>query len=388
MTQHFRQLLLVLGLSFLLVACSKEQLVREVPKPVTSNLSESQEQEIFNELARLAADTTPLSQTDRQLLDELKIMARDIDVYYEGVDEISSLEDKYNRIRQNMRNRVEVVRQMASDHYSGNVGRITLTINSYVLMSYNALERYASEFMWTKLGLFAANEVRCGISLSYLLRHILVTSKVDLVIDGLSGVDVPDMLFESSQILIGGQISVFTDIGALGLLSHKYGPDKFINESWLTEEARQGYAVQFQAEEALRRGDRNAYYDLQTEAAILFGAHEQLYTLDPLWNEPLMGQLSSINEWLIGGTQGKLAMFGDIFIGTNKFTEFLFGYVVKIPLSYTDLTNGVDRVEIARNGFHSLNTLRKQDRWKKWVEYSENRLGSQVGIYQVKGIKL
>ncbi len=374
--------------AFLLVliagACKKEPLALQ-KETVKTNLTAEQETFILSELARYAADTTPVSARERDLLNQLHTMAQDMDFYYEGVDQEPDWEAKYNRIRSNMFNRVDEVASIASDFYDGNEGKVILAKNSYVLMSYHSLERYMSEFMWTKLGLFAANEVRSGIVLSYVLRQVLMQSKIDLVIDGLSGLNIPSVLYESNRILMGGQISVFTDIGALGLLNHRYGPETFINEPWLTQEARDGYAVQKQAQDALSAGNVTLYQDLQTEAAILFGAHEQLYTLDPLWSTDIMGELAKINIWMHDASKGGLALFGDIFIGTNKFTEFLFGYVVKLPLSNHDLRSGHDRVEIARNGFHSLNSLRKSSRWSPWVERSEKKLGLQQGIYNIKG---
>lgn len=180
-----------------------------------------------------------------------------------------------------------------------------------------------------------------------------------------------------------GQISVFTDIGALGLLNHRYGQEPFLEAEWLTQEARNGYAVQKQAEAALQAGKTKEYQDLQTEAAIWFGAHEQLYTLDPLWSTDIMGVLADVNIWLHNGTKGSLALFGDIFIGTNKFGELLLGKVIKISIDNHDLTSGYDRVEIARNGFHQLNEMRRHSRWKPWVEFSEKKLGNQQGIYNI-----
>lgn len=378
--------LLIWALSFILLfsACKKEPLAIQ-REPVKTNLTHEQETLILNEIAKYAQDTTPVSAREQELLDRLYILAQEIDVYYEGVDQEPDWEAKYNRLRKNMFDRVAEVEALARDYYDGNEGKTILAKNSYVLMSYHALERYMSEFMWTKLGLFAANEVRNGITLSYVLRQVLKQTKIDLVIDGVSGVDLGEALFESTRILMGGQISVFTDIGALGLLNHKYGPETFINEPWLTQEARDGYVIQKQAQDALQAGNVVLYQDLQTEAAILFGAHEQLYTLDPLWSTDLMGLLAQVNIWMHDASKGGLALFGDIFIGTNKYTEFLFGYVVKLPLETHDLRKGYDRVEIARNGFHSLNRLRKSSKWAPWVDYSEKRLGTQKGIYNIKG---
>jgi hypothetical protein len=50
-----------------------------------------------------------------------------------------------------------------------------------------------------------------------------------------------------------------------------------------------------------------------------------------------------------------------------------------------DLTSAIDRVEIARNGFNSLNALRKQPAGSAWIEYSQKRLGNYEGVYRVPG---
>lgn len=383
MKHFFKTFLSVFLFSLVLTSCQKEAIPVQKEK-ISSNLTKQQEDFLFSEIARHLQDTTPVSTRERDLLNELHRMAQDVDVYYEGVDQEPNWEAKYNRIRKNMFDRVEEAVALASDFYDGNEGKIILAKNSYVLMSYHRLEKYMSEFMWTKLGLFAANEVRGGIVLSYTMRHVLQQTKIDLAVGNISGIDFSELLFEATRILMSGQISVFTDIGALGLLNHKYGPETFINESWLTQEARDGYAMQKKAQDALAAGKVSLYQDLQTEAAILFGAHEQLYTLDPLWSMDLMGLLAQINIWMHGASKGSFALFGDIFIGTNKYTELLFGHVIKLQMQNNDLRKGHDRVEIARYGFHTLNNLRKSTRWKPWVEYSEKRLGQQYGIYLVR----
>ncbi len=376
-------IVLPLALSLIFSSCKKDEVLVNQEQP--SAIQDTDAALVFQMAkAEMTTEYEPKTK-ERGLIDQLYKMAQDVEWYYEGVEEEADWEAKYNRIRSNMHDRVDEVKLIAGDLYDGNEGKTILAINSYVLMSYHALERYMSEFMWTKLGLFAANEVRSGIALSFVLRQILTMTKIDLKVDELGGADVKDILYQSNQILIEGQINVFTDIGALGLLSHKYGPETFVNESWLTQEARDGYTVQVQAEEALKAGDISSYQDLQAEAAIFFGAHEQIYTLGPLWRTEVMGQLAELNIWMHNQTKGELALFGDIFIGVNKFTELLYGYVIKLPLSNHDLRIDHDRVEIARKGFHTLNKLRKNAWWAKWVKRSEDRLGQQWGVYNIKG---
>ena len=380
MSKSVRFFAFLFSFGIILTSCNKETILQQPPK---TNLSQEQEQFVFGEMARYLNEETPISLKERDLLNDLRVQAQDIDAYYEGVDQEPNWEAKYNRIRANMNQKVDDAVLMASDFYDGNEGKIILAKNSYVLMSYHFLEDYMSEFMWTKLGLFAANEVRNGIVLTFVLRDVLKKSKLDVTIAGLSGLDLSETLFESNRILMGGQISVFTDIGALGLLNHRYGQEPFLEAEWLTQEARNGYAVQKQAEEALAAGNVTEFQDLQTEAAIWFGAHEQLYTLDPLWSTDIMGILADVNIWLHDGTNGGLALFGDIFVGSNKYGEFLLGKVIKISINNHDLASGYDRVEIARYGFHTLNDMRKSTRWNPWIEFSEKKLGNQQGIYNI-----
>ncbi|MCO5248305.1 MAG: hypothetical protein M9887_05075, partial [Chitinophagales bacterium] len=372
-------LLFVSFLSFT-ISCKKDKNTEEV-----TNVAQTPENKVIQEALRMMQQAPPLAKDERALLDELQVMAKDIDVYYKGVDEEIGWEAKYNKIRQNMHNRVDEAAAKASILYNGNEGKIILAKNSYVLMSYHFLERYMSEFMWTKLGLFAANDVRFGIALCYTMREVLEMTKLKLPVEGIEDMDMSQVLYESARILMTGQINVFTDIGALGLLNHKYGPEPFINETWLTQEARNGYTIQKQAQKALADGNIDTYQDLQTEAAIWFGAHEQLYTLDPLWSTDIMGMFADLNIKVHNATKGEIAVFGDLFIGVNKLTQALQGYMIKLPMDVHDLRIGSHRVGIAINGFNTLNRLRKDKKWKNWVEMSENRLGDQKGIYNIKG---
>lgn len=372
---------LVASVALLCGACKKEQ--------VKPNKTPNREKFdfIITELQDQLQGEVEVFGKERELLDEIHKIAQDIDSYYAGVDDAPDWEAKYNLIRQNMRNKVGEVELLAREFYKGNTGKTILAINSYVLMSYHSLERFMPEFMWTKLGLFAANEVRGGIVLSYALRQLLIETNIDLEIKELDKAKTIDILYSSNDILIEGQINVFTDIGALGLLNRKYGPETFLNESWLTQEARDAYTIQVDAQKALNAGDIELYQDLQTEAAILFGAHEQLYTLDPLWQTETMGYLAELNIWMHKMTLGNLALFGDIFIGVNKFRELNQGHIINLPTSNNDLRIGRDRVEIARKGFHTLNKLRKKSPSAEWVKRSEEMLGIQKGMYNIQGFK-
>lgn len=358
--------------------------MEETEKKVKSNLTIEQEQQIVLELSRLmkegAAEDLP---ANRAFLNELHEMANDIESLYDGVDAMPDYESKYHKLRANMRARVNLAIEKAEVHYNGSRARTILSINSYVLAGYDAFSRQMPEFMWTKLGIFAANEVRGGIVLGYLLKHILEINKFYLTLDDLTGLETTVLLNEVAEILIEGQQNVFVDIGALALLN-RYGPGNLKNEPWLSQDARNGYAYQEQAEAALAEGNINAYQDFQTLAAVEFGAHEQLYVLDAVWDRPLMHDFNAINQWMLSISNNQMALFADIFVGVNKFKELPKGWVITFPRQYNDLTQGVDRVEIARNGFHTLNRMRKETRWFGWIENSQMRLGKSKGVYNIK----
>ncbi|HMU98511.1 MAG TPA: hypothetical protein PKA15_06970, partial [Chitinophagales bacterium] len=124
-----------------------------------------------------------------------------------------------------------------------------------------------------------------------------------------------------------------------------------------------------------------AYQDLQTLAAIQFGIHEQTYILQPLWDKPLLGLMGQLNEMVLKMTNGQYGIFGEIFIGANKYTEPQKGYNIKIPKGSYNLVNIVHRVDIAMNGFNTYNRLRKQKDWAYWIDYSQIRLGYGVDVY-------
>ena len=384
MSKHY-SLLLMLFLPILFISSCKKDTGLPIENDKNSNLTESQKQTIVDESLKLLKDPTPVSPREADFLEQLHAMSLDVDRYYQGVDDEPDWQAKYNRIRANMHARVNEVAAMSNEIYNNNEGRMQLSKNAFVLASYASLEKYMSEFMWTKLGLFVANEVRYGIVLSYVMRQVLIQTKINWEIPELQGMNAKDVFYQSGNILMEGQINVFTDIGALGLLSHRYGPEVLMNEPWLTQQVRDGYKKLVEALAARDRGDVTAYQDLQTEAAIYFGAHEQLYTLAPVWATSIMTYMSDLNIQIHNMSKGDLAIFGDIFMGANKLTETFKGYVIKLPIESHQLTSGEDRVKIAINGFNKLNELRKSSKWSPWIESSENKLGSLKGIYNIKG---
>jgi hypothetical protein len=384
----FARSILMASVLLIFSQCSKDVPPSTSSEIITSNLSSSQQNELLARLTGYLSDTSAIAATDREFLNSIKVMANSIDDLYADVDPTASLEEQYHQIRTNMYSRVSAVADAAMNHYNGSKGHTILAKNSYVLMGYDALQRHAPEFWWTQLGIFAANEVRAGVVLAYLLNHVLTEMQIDLVIHEMTGLDVPATMFEATEILLGGQEEVFSDIGALALMNKLHGPEIMSRQTWLTEEAQRGYAIQIEAEKALSNRQFQRYKDMQTTAAIEFGAHEQIYILQKLWDKSLMVEFSKINEWLMSISNGQLSVFGAIFIGTNKYGEMLLGHTIPLPKHATDLTKGIDRVEIARNGFETLNRLRRQPYWESWIKRSQARLGGQYGVYHVRGLNL
>lgn len=373
-------------LSFSLLSCNKN----EIPKPIQQNtntilINPSDEKIILDGLNKI---NTAVNGNDNFIADigfykQLSILANDIDGLYVGVDELNNYEQKYIKLRENIRARIAIVDELADQHFNGKNGKIILATNIFVLMTYDALTNYQPDFMWARLGIFAANEVRNGIILSYQIRDIMVGNNIDFMINGQSATEILKAVPEA---LIEGQLNVLTDIGALDLLN-KYGPEKMINAQWLTPEAKNGYSIQLQAQNALINSDISNYQDLQTLAAIEMGAHEQIYILQPLWDKPVLTQFATLNEFFLLKTNGKTSIFGDIFLGTNKYFEFPFGFTIKIPANAYNLQNASNRVEIARNGFNTLNRLRKISRWENWLNTSQAKIGNLDGVYNLNGIR-
>lgn len=359
-----------------LVRCKKEAL--------NDCLGETQKTTYLNSLAALSNDTTTISAAERQLMNEIRAIANDVDALSSSIDTTISIHEYYEQISANFLHHVDLVEQKANTFYNGNEAQIILAKNTFVLMSYDALQRKYPEFMWLQLGIFVANEVRSGLVLALETRYILEQNHSHIIIDN-SGTEMTDAMLLTSKALIQGQIDVFSDIGSLGILNRKIGAAKIKNETWLTAEAKEGFIKQELAEHALNTGNCSKFMDLQTEAAIQFGAHEQIYILQPMWDKPLMQQFSNLNILLMQVSKKQFIFFGDIFVGTNKNIEVQNGYTIKLPTTINDLSNAQQRVEVARNGFNTLNQLRKNAEWNNWIAYSQLKIGYGIGLYMPSG---
>lgn len=346
----------------------------------TGCFNDAQRSELLDELEPLTHDSIQLSAAERQLINDIHVLANDITPLSDNIDTSISIQESYNQIKANFLQHAALAEQEANTFYHGSEASVILAKNAFVLMSYDALQRTYPEFMWTRLGVFAANEVRSGLVAALFLRYTLLQNNVHIPLDN-TGKEITDALLETCQILIQGQIDVLTDIGSLGILNSITGADRIKSEIWLTAEAREGFRLQEQAEDALKAGNCNAFQDIQTEAAIQFGAHEQIYILQPMWDKPMMQQFAALDKMLIQLTGQQFVFFGDIFIGTNKTGEAGKGHTIKLPANVNDLSNAQQRVQVAMNGFHTLNDLRKEEQWDRWIDYSMIKIGYFYDVY-------
>lgn len=376
----FRKRTLLISLSlFVFTHCKKENNANPC-------INIQQKEELLHSYEYLLQDTFPLTKAERQLMNEIRDIANDIDALYSGIADDLTIEEYYQQIKFRFLQHADLVQQKANLFYEGSEAGVILARNAFVLMSYDALQRKYPEFMWTQLGIFAANEVRSGLVMALYLRYTLRHNNIDLPM-GNTGLSMQEGLLETSSILIQGQLNVLTDIGSLAILNKLKGAKAIKHETWLTAEAQRGFQLQEQAEAALNQGDCNSFMDLQTEAAIQFGAHEQIYILQPMWDQQLMKQFADIDRMIIQLTGHQLVVFGDIFIGTNKTAEAGKGYTIKLPQQVNDLSNAQQRVQVAMNGFNTLNQLRKDKSWSRWIDYSQIKIGYFHDVY-LPGVKL
>lgn len=374
---NYNSIILLLISILLFSNCKKDNL--------KGNCIDNKQQTTFlQNLSFMAEDTVQFKAAERAFLNEIRVIANNLEILTSNINTTVSIESTYQQILAKYLQQAALVEQKATQFYNGKPSKIILAKNAFVLMSYDALQRKYPEFMWTRLGIFAANEVRGGLVLALTLRHNLLKNNIHIP---LNGQDVNEILLETCDVLIKGQLDVLTDIGSLGILNSLVDANKIKVETWLTSEAREGFRLQALAQKALSEGNCNSFYDLQTQAAIQFGAHEQIYILQPMWNQPTMQQFAALDQLIIQLTQHKLVFFGDIFIGTNKTTEATKGYFINIPTTVTDLSNASQRVEIAMNGFNKLNGLRKDKDWKSWLDYSQIKIGYFYDVYNAPEIE-
>jgi hypothetical protein len=373
-----KNIIYIVILNIIFISCKKEETCNPNSN-LQANLTAEQQQKLIAEFANYQPNNNNIPQADRVFYAQLRTLANDVEAYYKDVSDSMTLEEKYEKLKYNLRNRINHVSQLSDIQYNNSNAYRTLSKNSFVLMTYDALQRNNAEMLWTNLGIFAANEVRAGVVLAFDVANTLHESNINIYI-GNPRQNMKDILIQSTELLIEGQVNVVVDIGALVLLN-KYVHTDLDGENWLTQEAIQAFKYQKQAEQALACGQKEKYQDLQTQAAIEFGAHEQIYILQPIWDKPLLKSFSVINELILDMTKHDGAFFGEIFIGANKYIEPKQGHTIKIPYIVDDLVIASQRVDIARNGFNTYNKLRKNGDWAYWIDKAQIRLGYGIDVY-------
>ncbi|HMZ94933.1 MAG TPA: hypothetical protein PLD56_10495, partial [Chitinophagales bacterium] len=146
MNKYF--LLFILVFTFL--SCKKEkQQECDLSSALNANLTEAQQQELLKEVAKKTTPTTEISAEERAFFGDIRVIANDIPRLYNGVTNDMTLEEKYEQLKHNIRSRANEVEAKALVHYNGSVAYTTMAKNSFVLMTYDALQRNVPEMMWT-----------------------------------------------------------------------------------------------------------------------------------------------------------------------------------------------------------------------------------------------
>ena len=100
-----------------------------------------------------------------------------------------------------------------------------------------------------------------------------------------------------------------------------------------------------------------------------------------------MVQFALLNQVVTQLTQHQLVFFGDIFVGTNKSSEFNKGYTIKTPANVSNLANASQRVDVAINGFNTINSIRKSKAGSYWIDYSQIKIGYFYDVYNAPWIE-
>ena len=145
--------------------------------------NDAQRTELLHELEPLTNDSIQLSAAERQLMNDIHVLANDITPLSDNIDTSISIQESYNQIKANFLQHAALAEQKANTFYHGSEASVILAKNAFVLMSYDALQRTYPEFMWTRLGVFAANEVRSGLVAALFLRFTLLQNNVHIPMD-------------------------------------------------------------------------------------------------------------------------------------------------------------------------------------------------------------
>ena len=265
--------------------------------------------------------------------------------------------------------------------------------NTFVLARYDALTKANPDFLWTRLGIYAANTVRMGLVKSYDVAHAIdaVGAALPLVkgASGLLGGMTAPALGELSRSMaddtLEGQLGVLKDVGSLSLMHKLYGAkamrDASANDiAGYTKEAQASFRLQAEAEAAKEQGDLKTYYEKQTAAAIEMGRHEQ-GNLQKMWNKFAMEKFAKLNAFLLRKT-GSGIVHPDIYLGTNPVNDKEYAKLIPVPAGSEDLTSLENRVNIARNGFDTINAMRQTPEGDQMLRYHQEQLGQAKKLMQ------
>ncbi len=330
------------------------------------------------------------SRSEEVVKAQLAKLANNLEGYFDGAD--GANKKSKDQITANIEARAGAVQDYLTSVYGDSHEQIGMMKNAFVLMSYDALNRYNPDFQWTKLGIFAANEVRSGLATAYTAKETLAlfaAMKPGGAVGGVALETAAQAAGVATHELLQGQLNVLSDIGALALMSKRYTPEVMANQGWLSREARGAFDLQAQAETAKANGDMVAFKSLQTKAAIEFGVHEQTYLLQPMWDKPMMKTFAKVNDWLLDKSGERLSLRGDIFVGVNKYerADRSNSVTIRAPWGNTDLSNKDQRIDIARNGFEQLQRIQADPRLAPTVDAAQARLGTGQGIYQPAALR-
>ena len=299
-------------------------------------------------------------------------------------------EADFKQLNSNLDRDIGAVAKLAADAGLSEAQTAMLK-NAFVLSRYDALNTANPDFQWTQLGIFAANTVRMGLAQSYTVADVLDTTALGASLIPGAATKIAGMgLREAAEVTRGmardtleGQIGVLKDVGSMALMHQTYGAEAMSTADFkgMSQAARDSFALQAQAEAARANGDTKRFYDLQTQAAVEMGRHEQT-NLQSMWDKPSMTAFAKVNAALMNWT-GYAPVRPDIYVGTNPANDR--GYAVSITAPQDgreDLTVLENRVNIARNGFNAINAMRQTPAGNALIEFHQNQLGHSIGLVQ------
>lgn len=267
-----------------------------------------------------------------------------------------------------------------------------MAVNAFVLARYDALNKANPDFMWTQLGIFAANTVRIGLAESYTVADAMntVASQPNELRLGRESDDggralaagLGETVRTMANETLKGQLGVLKDVGSLALMHKIYGAESLSSATFegMTPAARKSFELQADAERYRDRGDMEGFYIRQTRAAIEMGRHEQA-NLQKMWDQPVMTTFAKTNEFM-RRYFGMPVVRPDIYIGVNPAADRGNGISIPMPDGAGDLTKLENRVAIAANGFRTINGMRQKPAGDAFIEYYQDRLGHSKGLVQ------